>query len=156
MLEVVVRSAGTAPSSENIIMMCLLTNAYIYRCGICKGSPDLEMAGLSCWGGRRIFISTRHSSSQAFSKLEAVVVAGVFAAASARCPVVPADLITVCLKQGVVKVRSPLPDCPEELQFWWAEMGPGLTTAQHRRWSRRHQKITELFLEHRAVVNLFT
>lgn len=45
MLEVVVRSAGTAPSSENIIMMCLLTNAYIYRCGICKGSPDLEMAG---------------------------------------------------------------------------------------------------------------
>lgn len=111
---------------------------------------------LSCWGGRRIFISTRHSSSQAFSKLEAVVVAGVFAAASARCPVVPADLITVCLKQGVVKVRSPLPDCPEELQFWWAEMGPGLTTAHHRRWSRRHQKITELFLEHRAVVNLFT
>lgn len=103
------------------------------------------------------FFSLCHSSSQAFSKLEAVVVAGVFAAASTRCPVALSQLISShdCLKQGVVKVQSPMLDCPEELQFWWAEVGPRLTVAHQRKWSRRHQRTTELFREHRAVINFF-
>lgn len=66
---------------------------------------------LSCWGRKCVFLSIHHSS---FSKLEAVVVAGVLVAASTRCPVV---LFLLISSQCAAKVQSPLPGCPEELQF---------------------------------------